>query len=110
MNKADFIFVYSTASSREEAHALSRAVVERQLAACANIYEHHSCYRWRGKIEEGGEWTMIFKTRRALQEQLCSYLTDNHSYDCPCVIALPIAWGHAPYLSWLEKETSFIDE
>ena len=29
-----------------------------------------------------------------------------HSYDCPCLVVLDIAGGHAPFLDWIVAETS----
>jgi periplasmic divalent cation tolerance protein len=28
-----------------------------------------------------------------------------HGYDCPCVVALPIADGNPDYLAWIVAET-----
>ena len=28
-----------------------------------------------------------------------------HSYECPCVVALPISDGNSDYLGWIESET-----
>ena len=28
-----------------------------------------------------------------------------HSYECPCIVALPIENGYQPYLDWIRTET-----
>ncbi|NIP74194.1 MAG: divalent-cation tolerance protein CutA, partial [Gammaproteobacteria bacterium] len=28
-----------------------------------------------------------------------------HSYECPCVVAVPLVGGNADYLDWLAAET-----
>jgi periplasmic divalent cation tolerance protein len=28
-----------------------------------------------------------------------------HSYDCPCVVALPIIGGDPEFIAWIESET-----
>ena len=99
-------FVYMTAGSREEAERIGRALVEERLAACVNILDGmQSFYWWQGKIEEGRETVLIAKTREALVDSLSERVKALHSYDCPCVIALPIEGGNADYLAWLLGES-----
>ena len=45
------IAVVTTVASREEAHQLARALVERKLAACAQISAIESVYTWKGEIQ-----------------------------------------------------------
>ena len=42
--------VYTTVASREEALTMAKALVERRLAACAQIEEIESVYRWEGAL------------------------------------------------------------
>jgi hypothetical protein len=50
-------------------------------------------------------WTAL-KTRAELVERLTARVTELHSYDCPCVVALPIVAGNADYLDWIACETA----
>jgi len=103
----EFTSVHITASSLAEAKVIARALVEARLAACANIVPSiHSMYRWEGKIEESGEVMLILKTRAALFDQLTEKVKDLHSYSCPCIVAVPIEQGYAPYLDWLKNSLS----
>ncbi len=73
--------------------------------ACANIMApHQSVYWWDGKVEQGEEVAVIFKTREDLFEAVKDKIVELHSYDCPCVVAWPVTKGHAPYLEWVEGE------
>jgi periplasmic divalent cation tolerance protein len=99
-------FCYVTAGSREEALAIGRAVVEERLAACANVLDGMtSIYWWRGALEQAGEAALILKTRAELVERLTAWIKELHSYECPCVIALPIVAGNPAYLDWIARET-----
>ena len=98
--------VYVTVPSREAAMAIGRAAVEARLAAGANVVPGvASIYRWQGAIEEADEVIVLLKTRRELVAPLTEKIVALHSYDCPCVVALPIEAGHAPYLDWIRDET-----
>ncbi len=98
--------VYVTAPGLDEAQSLARLAVERRLAACANILPGmRSLYWWQGKMESAEEVVLILKTTEALEEVLIQALTDAHSYDCPCVVSLPIESGNPAFLQWIEDET-----
>ncbi len=98
--------VYITAANANEAVAIGRDLVERQLAACANVHSPVvSIYRWRGVIQQDDEVVLIAKTRRDLVDNLSARVTEIHSYECPCVVAIPIAGGYAPFLEWISAES-----
>ncbi len=100
-------WVYITAGDEEEAHRIGRALVESRLAACANIIgSMSSVYWWEGEIHEDKEALLIAKTRESAVPALIEKVRSLHSYDCPCIIALPILEGNPDYLDWIESETS----
>jgi periplasmic divalent cation tolerance protein len=102
---SDKIVVLSTCGSAEEAASIARALVERRLAACVNIVPGvRSVYRWKGAVEEAGEWLLIVKSSQALFERLEEELRRMHSYETPEIVALPVAAGSASYLEWLGAE------
>ena len=96
-----------TASSFEEAKKIGRELIEENLAACVNLLENMtSIYKWEDKLEEGQEVVMIAKTRKTLMPKLIETVNSLHSYDCPCILELPIQGGSPEFLSWIEKETT----
>ena len=100
------IFVYVTASDSDEARQIGRQAVEEQLAACANILPGvTSIFRWQGKLEEAGEVVLILKTTEEKLEQLIGRVKALHSYDCPCIEALPVVEGNRDFLEWVVRET-----
>jgi periplasmic divalent cation tolerance protein len=99
--------LYVTASSREEAQKIGRAIVEERLAACANIIDGmQSIYWWQGKLTEDKEAVLILKTRADLVDSVIERVRALHSYSVPCVVALPILAGNPAYLEWLKAETT----
>ncbi|MGE0658623.1 MAG: divalent-cation tolerance protein CutA [Reyranellaceae bacterium] len=104
---SDSVFVYVTTATIEQARAIGRRLVEDRLAACANVLPGiESIYRWQGAIETAQESVLILKTRAALVDQLAARVRELHTYDCPCVVALPIVAGNPAYLRWIETETT----
>lgn len=99
-------WIYMTASTREEALRIGRALVEEGLAACCNLLgETTSIYRWKGEIHEDPEVAFIAKTTADLLPALTERVASLHSYECPCVVALPIDGGYGPFLDWLADAT-----
>lgn len=98
--------VYITASGPEEARRIGRALVAARLAACANVYSGvTSIYWWEGEVQEAAEAVLIAKTRGSLVQALTDKVRELHSYDCPCVVALPLSGGNPTFLDWIEAET-----
>lgn len=105
------MFVYMTAGSLEEARRIGRALVEERLVACVNLLPiTRSIYRWQDRVEEAEEVAMIAKTQAPLVDRLTRRVAMLHSYDCPCVVALPIAGGNPEYLAWIAAETGPDDD
>ncbi|MEE2971035.1 MAG: divalent-cation tolerance protein CutA [Pseudomonadota bacterium] len=99
--------IYMTASNDAEARAIARILVQERLAACVNILAGmRSVYRWEGEIQEESEIVLIAKTRRDRVPALTDRVTEIHSYDCPCVVAIPIDGGNPDFLDWIDAETS----
>ena len=99
-------FCYVTAGSRDEALVIGRTVVEERLAACANVLDGAtSIYWWQGALQQADEAVLILKTRAELVERLSARVRELHSYECPCVVALPIAAGNPAYFDWIARET-----
>jgi periplasmic divalent cation tolerance protein len=99
-------FVYVTASSKEEAACVGREIVEQRLAACANVLDGmQSIYWWDGAVQEANEAVLILKTKESTLQELMETIRRLHSYECPCIVAIPISAGNPDYLQWIENET-----
>jgi periplasmic divalent cation tolerance protein len=107
MSESDFSLVYVTTSDVAEATAIGRMVVEERLAACANVIPGmSSIYWWDNAVQTGHEAMLILKTRSALLNSLVERVASLHSYDTPCIIALPITGGSNRFLAWIDGETN----
>jgi len=102
----EFIVVFITASSWEEAEKISKALVEKKLAACVNmVRDIRSIFFWKGKISDEKEVLLIAKAKRKNFEKIEKEVKKMHSYEVPEIIALPILIGSKDYLDWVEKES-----
>jgi len=96
------LVVITTTETKEDAERLARLLVERELAACVQVLPQiTSIYRWQGRIEQAGESLLLIKTTRQAYPRLETAIKENHSYQTPEIIALPVEAGADDYLGWL---------
>lgn len=101
------IFVYVTTASREEALLIGRALVGERLAACANVIDGmRSIYRWNDEIRDEGETVLILKSLATALPALTARIKALHSYECPCVAALPVTGGNDAFLAWIAAQVA----
>ena len=101
MNEHCIIFI--TAGSKEEAEKLSRGMVEKKLAFCVNtVPSILSTYHWEGKLHVDEEILLIVKTRKEKYSTLENWVKQQHSYDVPEIISLPVQKGLPEYLKAID--------
>ena len=102
----EYRLVYITVSSADEARKVGKEIVSRRLAACVNILGPiQSMYWWKGNLQEDNEMVVIAKTTAALLPRLIERVKAVHSYEIPCIVALPLTEGNPDFLDWIAQET-----
>jgi periplasmic divalent cation tolerance protein len=104
----DVLLVYITCESVEEAKRIGKHVMGKRLAACVNIFPHmEPMFFWpphAGTIDESKEVVLIAKTVEAKYKALEAEVEKIHSFDTPCIIAIPTAHISQNYEQWLKGE------
>jgi periplasmic divalent cation tolerance protein len=96
-----------TAPNEDTAAHLARVLVDERLAACVNrIGGARSTYRWQGSIHDEAEVVLLIKTTRERFDALTARLAKLHPYTTPELIAFDAVAGFAPYLTWIDTETT----
>ncbi len=104
--EAKYIQVQTTMESSLDAEKISTLLVEKRLAACAQtLGPITSLYWWDGNVERAQEFLLLIKTRAELFEEVERVIKDNHPYDLPEIIAVPIRKGNDKYLKWIQDES-----
>ena len=97
--------VYMTVGSKAEAVAIGNELVSHRLAACVNIIDQmNSIYHWDGELQYDTEVVMIAKTTTSKVPELVEIVKANHSYECPCIVSVPITGGNPAFLNWIAEE------
>jgi len=97
--------VYMTAGTLEEAKTIGHHLIQSGLAACVNILSPMvSLYMWEGDLQEDTEVVLIAKTTADQVQNVIREVKTLHSYDCPCILTLPVDGGNPEFLQWISSE------
>ena len=101
------IWVYVTASDREEATEIGRALVRERPGRLrqhpARPYRHLP--RRRRAARSGGSG-LRRQDHRGAVEALRTRIRALHSYDLPAILALPVSDGDADFLDWVRAQVA----
>ncbi len=100
-----FCVILTTAGSPEEADRLAEMLVSRRLAACVQMIPMTSCYTWKEQVTKEAETLLLIKTAAHLYHEVEAAIVENHSYEVPEVVQIPITQGLDRYLGWIEENT-----
>ncbi|MFB7663987.1 divalent-cation tolerance protein CutA [Kitasatospora sp. NPDC056138] len=106
MANREVIVVTTTHDSEDKARELAAKAVRGRLAACAQVYPVRSVYWWDGEVQDAAEWRVDFKTRADLGERLAVFIGEQHDYETPEVVGVPVVTGSRAYLDWVAAETA----
>lgn len=102
---SDALVVLCTVPDEPTAERLARGAVEAGLAACVNVLGGvRSFYRWKGTLQDDRELQLVLKTRRDRFDALAAWITREHPYEVPELLALSVEVGGASYLKWLDAQ------
>ena len=100
------LFVYITTPDSACAEGLALMLLERRLAACVNILPSvRSLYWWNNAIDRSDEVVLVAKTEDDRYPALADAVRAAHPYECPCIVALPIAHSTPDFLDWIRSST-----
>ncbi|MBL1262527.1 divalent-cation tolerance protein CutA [Candidatus Methylomicrobium oryzae] len=99
----DAQLILCTCPDRETAEKIAHRLVESRLAACVNILPGlTSIYTWENRLETAEEHLLLIKTAGGRYPDVEQSIREQHPYDLPEIIALPIARGLPGYLNWID--------
>ena len=97
-----FISTYPTKVAANKAVSY---LVGKRLAACANIIQISSTYWWNGKMEQAGEYLVLYKTTQKNKKTLQEQIAKHHPYDTPEIVEIDVTSINDSYMQWLVDST-----
>lgn len=104
------LLVYMTAADQAEAEMLAATLVRQKLAAGVHLYPIRSQYWWEGQIQHATEYALVAQCTHEGYAQLEACVRSLHSYQTPCIVAVPIVQGNPAFLDWIAHNTNPLKE
>ena len=100
----DIAIVQATFGDPADAALVARRLLEERLAACAQLADVTSVYRWQDVIEQSAETVLTVKTTIELATQATARIAQLHSYHLPVIERWPVAVDDA-VAAWVKEAT-----
>ena len=98
------ILIYTTCKDTREAQTLAERIIKEKLAACVNIWPIGSIYIGEdGNLKEEKEGAMLIKTEEKKLQPIEDFITENHSYNVPCIVTVNSWRINRAYKEWMAK-------
>src|SRR5436190_1767959 len=98
------LIVLTTVAEKQAADVLAEMIVEARLAACVQVLPPMtSVYVWEGKTQTEPEHLLLIKTLPEKWEELRDFITANHSYDVPEIVAIETEKVSGTYFDWMTE-------
>ena len=103
--KNEYSIIITTYPDKEAARTTAKLLVEKRLAACAQMFPIESVYLWQGKVYDDNETMLFIKSKTALFDEIATTIRKNHTYEVPEIIQIPITGGLPEYFKWIDDCT-----
>lgn len=96
------LIVLTTTPDIAAAEGLAEKIVASKLAACVQILpQMTSIYVWDGAVQRESEHLLLIKTLDEKYDELAAFISTNHSYMVPEIVAIDAERVSQPYSDWL---------
>jgi periplasmic divalent cation tolerance protein len=93
-------------AQQADAQRMATAIVERRLAACAQISAIESVYHWDGAVQHEAEWRIDFKTTAEHYPAIEAAIRELHPYELPAISAVAVEAAFEPYARWVVENSA----
>ncbi|WP_341763514.1 divalent-cation tolerance protein CutA [Candidatus Tisiphia endosymbiont of Beris chalybata] len=93
--------ILTTSNDQQLVNRLVNQLLDTGLAACIQVDNITSYFKWEGKISSQLEYRVVIKAKSADYSKIEKVITDIHNYDLPQIIKLEIQDGLPKYLNWI---------
>jgi periplasmic divalent cation tolerance protein len=102
---SDYSIIIATFPDKESAKLIAKLLVEKRLVACTQLFPIESIYSWKDEIFDEAEIMLFIKSKTVLFNEITAMIKENHTYEVPEIIQIPITDGLPDYLKWIEDCT-----
>lgn len=98
-----YIIVTTLCNKEEIANLIIDTLLEKKLAAGAQISKVHSKYWWNSELEECNEYKLEFRTKESLFSEIENEIKKLHDYETVEISFVEISGGSKEFLNWINS-------
>ncbi|WP_250311607.1 divalent-cation tolerance protein CutA [Rickettsia endosymbiont of Oedothorax gibbosus] len=95
--------ILTTTDDQQVVDKLTISLLKANLAACIQVDNIVSYFKWEGKISSVPEFRIVVKAKSDNYNAIEKMIIDIHNYDLPQIIKLDIQDGLSAYLNWVTQ-------
>ena len=99
----EYSVVMTTTASLADAEAIIQRLLSEKLVACVQVFPVTSYYTWNGEQAKNQEHLLLIKAVSRLYIDIERAIREEHKYETPEIVQLPIVAGSSAYLSWMRE-------
>ena len=99
--KKEYSTIITTCPDKNSAKKIANLLVENRLVACVQMFPIESVYRWKNEICNENEIVLFMKSKPEMFDKIVATIKENHTYEVPEIIQVPITDGWTEYLKWI---------
>ena len=99
--------ISTTIDCIDRAKEISDKIIKYELGKCIQISQIKSIYKWKSKINDEKEYKIEIKLKNdpSLKSKIVNIIKENHTYENPEIIFIPIEILSQEYEIWLNDES-----
>ncbi len=104
MKSDEFCMVMTTYLDENIGKKIINSLLLKNLAACIQVQNIQSYYRWNGVIKCDDEKLLLIKSKKSLYEKIEKEILKLHDYEVPEIVCVSMQMGFEEYFKWIDKE------
>lgn len=101
----DYCLILTTTNDLQIAEDIVFLLLESNLAACLQIDNIKSYFKWNSKITLEEEYRVVIKAKSSNYNEIENKILEIHNYELPQIIKINIDGGLQGYLEWINQNS-----
>ena len=93
--------IMTTEIDKKSAYEIANLLLREKLIPCVSFKNIESHFWWRGEINQSKEVQLIIKCKEENINKVCKKISENHSYELPEIICIPVSTNE-DYYNWVK--------
>ncbi len=98
-----YCLILTTTNDLQIAKKIASVLLESNIAACIQIDDVKSYFRWDGRVTLETEYRLVIKAKTSNYNEIENKLLEIHNYELPQIIKINIDYGFQKYLERIDR-------